>query len=170
MPKHIENSQYVHTPIKHPLQLHSIMKHMLDFMHGNCLLQTVTCLVQAFINTFSLDNHMISTKMIKDKGNLAVVECICKIGRTQRCLQNCDTEANITTFSQDASDDMIFNRRFDWKVLIGTPEIAFRNWMLMEPDESMTKEQLVAGESCAGKKWHIPINYYTNPNKRDVVS
>ena len=54
--------------------------------------------------------------------------------------------------------------------MISTHELAYRNWMLMEPDESMTKEQLVAGESCAGKKWHNPISYYTNPTKRDVVS
>ena len=81
---------------------------------------------------------MISTKMIKDKGNLAVVECICKIGRTERCLRNCDTEGNITT-SQDAYDNTTFKRRFDLKAILGTHEFAYRNLMLMEPDELMTK-------------------------------
>ena len=108
--------------------------------------------------------------MIKDKGNLAVVECICKIRRTERCLQTCETAADVTTFPQHASDDTTFKRRFALKAMISTHEFAYRNWMLMEPDESMTKEQLVVGESCAGNKWHNPISYYTNPTKRDVVS
>jgi len=55
-----------------------------------------------FHQMFSLDDHMICTKMTKGKGNLAVLECICRRHQIERWLQNCDTEGNITTHSQDA--------------------------------------------------------------------
>ena len=56
---------------------------------------------------------MISTKMTKVKGNLTVVECNCKVDGIERWLRNCDSEGNITTFSQDASYNTIYKRRFD---------------------------------------------------------
>ena len=46
--------------------------------------------------TCSLDNHMISTRMTKDKGNLAVVECNCKLDGIERWLRNWDSEGNNT--------------------------------------------------------------------------
>ena len=39
-------------------------------------------------SNFSLDNHMISIKMTKDKGNLAVVEYNCKVDEIERSLRN----------------------------------------------------------------------------------
>jgi len=107
--------------------------------------------------------------MTKDQGNLAVVKCIYKIDRTERWLRNCGTEGNITTFCQDASDNTIFKRRFDLKAIIGTREFAYINWMLMEPDELMTKEQLpenlVQAENATTQQ---ATN--TNQTKRDAVS
>ena len=103
------------------------------------------------------ENHMISTRVTKDKGNLAVVECNCKVHGIERWLRNLDSEGNNTTFSQDASYITIFKRRFDLKAIIGTHEFAHRNWMLMEPNKSshLTNDKVtVAGEYCAGQKWH----------------
>ena len=75
--------------------------------------------------------------MTKAKGNIAVLECICKRNPIERWPRNCDTEGNITTsFPQDAGDNTVFKRRFDLKAMIGIHEFSYKNYMLMEPGES----------------------------------
>ena len=85
--------------------------------------------------TFPLDDHMVSIRVTKDKGNLVVVECNCNIDGIERWLRNRNYEGNVSTFFQDASYKTIFKRIFDLKAIIGTHEIAYKNWMLMEPNK-----------------------------------
>ena len=91
----------------------------------------------------------------KDKGNLAVLECICKRDRTE----SIGSEAKVTSLLFPMMLVIIQSSRGDLtlKAMVGTHEFAYTNWMLMEPVESShltTDKRTVAGEYCAGQKWH----------------
>jgi len=67
---------------------------------------------------------MINAKVTTDKGNIAILEGICKRDRTERWIQNRDTDGKNTTLSQDAVDSTAFKRRFYSKTVIGIPRVC----------------------------------------------
>ena len=90
--------------------------------------------------------------MTTDKGNLAVLDCICKRDRTE----SIGSETKITSLLMMLVI-IVFERRFDFESNAWQSRVCLHELDVDGTSRSShltTDKRTVAGESSAGQKWH----------------